>query len=88
MPPPALVVEVVSPGQVNRERDYRYKHTEYAARGISEYWIVDPELQQITLCLWVNGLYEGRIYRGSEKPQSSLLPEFGLTPTEIFKVSV
>jgi Uma2 family endonuclease len=28
MPPPALVVEVVSPGQTNRERDYRYKHTE------------------------------------------------------------
>ena len=24
MPPPALVVEVVSPGEVNRARDYRY----------------------------------------------------------------
>jgi len=43
MPPPALAIEVVSPGIVNRNRDYRYKHTEYAARGIAEYWIVDPE---------------------------------------------
>ncbi len=25
MPPPALVVEVVSPGKVNQDRDYRYK---------------------------------------------------------------
>ncbi|MGK7887731.1 MAG: Uma2 family endonuclease, partial [Leptolyngbyaceae cyanobacterium] len=57
MPPPALVIEVVSPGQVNRDRDYRYKYPEYAARGIDEYWIVDPELEQITLCRWVNGLY-------------------------------
>ncbi len=40
MPPPLLVVEVVSPGQENR--DYRYKRSEYAARGIAEYWIVDP----------------------------------------------
>ncbi|WP_257236698.1 Uma2 family endonuclease [Nostoc sp. 'Peltigera malacea cyanobiont' DB3992] len=46
MPPPALVVEVVSPGTENRSRDYRYKRTEYAARDITEYWIVDPELKK------------------------------------------
>ncbi|ESA35626.1 hypothetical protein N836_11545 [Leptolyngbya sp. Heron Island J] len=40
MPPPLLVIEVVSPGQTNRDRDYRYKHTEYMARGIAEYWII------------------------------------------------
>ena len=40
MPAPLLVVEVVSPGKVNEDRDYRYKRSEYAARGISEYWIV------------------------------------------------
>ena len=84
MPPPALVVEVVSPGQVNRERDYRYKHTEYAARGIVEYWIVDPETQQVTLCLWVNGQYEDRVYSGTEAIQSTVIPGFGLTIAEIF----
>ncbi len=40
MPPPLLVVEVVSPKQ--QERDYRHKRTEYAERHIPEYWIVDP----------------------------------------------
>jgi Uma2 family endonuclease len=84
MPPPALVVEVVSPGQTNRERDYRYKHTEYAARGIAEYWIVDPETRQVTLCHWVSGQYEDQIYSGDEKMQSTLVPGFGLTPAEIF----
>jgi Uma2 family endonuclease len=84
MPPPALVVEVVSPGQTNRERDYRYKHTEYAARGIAEYWIVDPETRQITLCHWVSGQYEDQVYSGDDKMQSTLVPGFGLTPAEIF----
>ncbi|WP_035991714.1 Uma2 family endonuclease [Leptolyngbya sp. KIOST-1] len=85
MPPPALVVEVVSPGQANRERDYRYKHTEYAARGIAEYWIVDPETRQVTLCLWVNGQYEDRVYSGAEPLQSTVVPEFGLTAATIFE---
>lgn len=40
MPVPLLVVEVVSPGKVGRDRDYRFKRSEYGARGIPEYWIV------------------------------------------------
>ena len=84
MPPPALVIEVVSPGQANRERDYRYKHTEYAARGIAEYWIVDPETTQVTLCLWVNGRYEDRLYSGAEPLKSTVVPAFRLTAAEIF----
>jgi Uma2 family endonuclease len=36
MPAPLLVVEVVSPGKANEDRDYRYKRSEYAARGIAE----------------------------------------------------
>ncbi|GAB4202234.1 MAG: Uma2 family endonuclease [Coleofasciculaceae cyanobacterium] len=84
MPPPALVVEIVSPGKANRDRDYRYKRTEYAARGIAEYWIVDPETQQITLCQWDNGLYEDTLYVGSEQIQSSVVPNLTLTPDAIF----
>ncbi|MBF2077432.1 MAG: Uma2 family endonuclease [Synechococcales cyanobacterium T60_A2020_003] len=84
MPPPALVIEVVSPGQVNRDRDYRYKYTEYAARCIAEYWIVDPEMQQITVCQWVNGMYETNVYQGTEPIQSAIVPAIALTPTAVF----
>ena len=31
MPPPQLVIEVVSPGKKNRDRDYRYKRSQYQA---------------------------------------------------------
>ncbi|MEO1134008.1 MAG: Uma2 family endonuclease [Cyanobacteria bacterium J06639_1] len=85
MPPPVLVVEVVSPGQENRDRDYRHKHTEYAAREIPEYWIVDPELQQVTVCVWNNGRYDDAIYSGGVALTSSVIPNLELTDTQIFE---
>ncbi len=88
MPPPALVIEVVSPGAENRDRDYRYKRTEYAARGISEYWIVDPEMQKITLCLWVNGQYEDTIYTSDMTISSTVIPGFGLSAAQILDFSL
>ncbi len=45
MPPPRLVVEVVSPGETNRDRDYIHKRAQYAAIGVPEYWLIDPITQ-------------------------------------------
>jgi Uma2 family endonuclease len=84
MPPPALVIEIVSPGATNRARDYRYKRTEYAARGIAEYWIVDPEERQITICKWIDGLYEDTVIRESDCVQSNVVHSFGLNVDQIF----
>ncbi len=72
MPPPLLVVEVVSPNQASR--DYRYKRTEYAARGIAEYWIVDAIAQKVTVLEWVEGFYEERVYEGAQAIASPLFP--------------
>lgn len=86
MPPPAIVIEVVSPGATNRARDYRHKRTEYAARGIAEYWIVDPEEYRITLCQWVDGAYEDTVVKGNDRIPSEVVPNFGLTVDQIFTV--
>lgn len=83
MPPPSLIVEVVSPGKDNRDRDYRYKWSEYAARGVAEYWIVDPEDQRLTLCLWVDGQYENTVYEGARPIQSTIVPTFDITLSQI-----
>jgi Uma2 family endonuclease len=66
MPPPVLAVEIVSPGKENEDRDYRYKRSEYGARGIAEYWIIDPSQGQITVLTLVDGLYEAAIFRDSD----------------------
>ena len=84
MLPPALVVEVVSPGKVNRDRDYRYKRSEYAARGIAEYWIVDPEEEKLTILLLNDGLYEEDVYQDDKAIASALFPQLQLTAKEIF----
>ncbi|PSN16195.1 hypothetical protein C7293_03895 [filamentous cyanobacterium CCT1] len=75
MPPPRLVVEVVSPGKKNSDRDYRYKRSQYEARGIAEYWIVDPILQKVTVLTLVEGLYEAVVFEGETDITSTLLTE-------------
>ncbi len=89
MPPPLLVAEVVSPGQ--ETRDYRYKRSEYAARGIAEYWIIDPIKQQITILEWIEGFYETTVYRDDELIVSPLftrleLDAFTMTAAQLFQV--
>ena len=83
MPSPALVVEVVSPGKINEDRDYRYKRSEYAARGIIEYWIVDPQREKVTVLSLVDGLYEETVFEGSQQIISTVLPNFHVSAAEV-----
>jgi Uma2 family endonuclease len=85
MPSPALVVEVVSPGKVNEDRDYRYKRSEYAARGIPEYWIVDPGKVQVTVLILIDGLYEESIFKGHDLITSITFPSLTLTAAQVLE---
>lgn len=53
------------------------------ARGIAEYWIIDPEMQQVTLCLWVNGQYEDTVYVGDTLIKSTVVSGFDLSASHI-----
>lgn len=88
MPPPALIVEVVSPGTTSQERDYRYKRSEYAARGIAEYWIVDPQQSQVTVLTLVAGFYEEAVFKGSDRLMSTLLPTLELTAAQVLQAGI
>lgn len=83
MPPPLLVVEVVSPGKTNEDRDYRYKRSEYAVRGIEEYWIVDPAAAKVTVLKLVDGWYEAQELRQDAVLQSPQLPGLLLSVAKV-----
>jgi len=84
MAPPLLVVEVVSPGQLQRDRDYVAKRHQYEDLGIPEYWIVDPEDQSVTLLKLQNGGYrEVGVFRGSDRITSSVFQELNLTAEQV-----
>jgi Uma2 family endonuclease len=85
MPPPAIAIEIVSPGPTNRDRDYRDKRAEYADRGIAEYWIVDPQALQITICTLENGQYNDQIVQHRDRIISGVLPAFDITVEQVFR---
>jgi len=85
MPAPLLAIEVVSPGKENEDRDYRFKRSEYAARGIPEYWIVDPTKNKVAVLMLVDGLYESVDYLGSDRVLSSVFPQLDLTVEQILQ---
>ena len=82
MPPPRLIVEVASPGSETSEnyrRDYREKRSQYAAIGIPEYWIVDPDRAWVMVGLLISGAYQFQTFQGNEPIVSPTFPELKLT---------
>lgn len=85
MPPPLLVVEVVSPGDLQWERDYVAKRAQYEDLGIPEYWIINPQ-DQTVLVLEQNGQgYNPLDTITAEQPITSpQFPELNLTAAQLF----
>lgn len=54
--PPFLLVEVLSPSTQNYDRTIKAQR--YAAMGVSHYWIVDPEAQQLECYRATKGAFE------------------------------
>ena len=85
MAPPDLVVEVVSPGELQRDHDYVAKRLQYQDRGIPEYWLIDPDLQAvIVLRLEAETYVEVGTFRSHDCIVSSIFPELQLTTDQLF----
>jgi Uma2 family endonuclease len=69
MLPPDLVVEVVSPGDLQRDRDYIAKRSQYQSRNIPVYWIIDPQVQEILVLTLTPTGYQEQVYRGIDRLQ-------------------
>lgn len=85
MPPPRLVVEVVSPGKTNQDRDYLYKRAQYAAISVPEYWLIDPVTQTTIVLRLEDASYRKmRVFSGNTLITSLELNELKLTAEQIF----
>ena len=80
---PDLVVKVLSPS--TRERDLGVKVHLYARFGVPEYWIVDPEVETLTIYhLTPDGYEVAGPFRRGEMIQSSLFPNAPLNVADVF----
>jgi Uma2 family endonuclease len=85
MAPPLLVVEVVSPGDLQRDRDYIAKRSQYQDIGIPEYWIVDPQDNAVTVLTLLETTYsQVERFQGEEVVRSPQFPDLQITSAQIF----
>ncbi len=85
MGPPMLVVEIVSPGEVQRNRDYIAKRTQYQDLGIPEYWIVDPQTARVLVLELRDGGYsEAMTLSGEDELRSPQLGSLNVTAQALF----
>ncbi len=77
--PAELAVEVTSPE--SEWRDRHDKFLEYAAGGLTEYWIIDPDQQQAEFYRRdAQGQYQAQPLDGAGRYYSQALPGFWLKP--------
>ena len=85
MGPPMLVVEIVSPGEVQRNRDYIAKRPQYQDLGIPEYWIVDPQTARVLVLELRDGVYsEAMTLSGEDELRSLQLGSLNVTAQALF----
>ena len=83
---PEIVIEILSPGSSNERRDRHVKRSLYASRGVTEYWLVDPENQTVELHRRNQArelMFEKSILANDELT-SDLLPGFSLRIDTLF----
>ncbi len=75
---PTVVVEFVSEGKVNQERDYVAKQAEYREIGVREYWVIDRFKRSLTVYKFGGEKDEVLLIPEGQKYAPSLLPGFEL----------
>jgi Uma2 family endonuclease len=83
---PELVVEVLSYGATNEQRDREVKLKLYSRQGVQEYWIVDWQLQMVQIYRRQRAVLRLVATLGSQDDlTSSLLPSFRCPVSDLWK---
>jgi Uma2 family endonuclease len=82
---PDLIIEVLSPGRSNEQRDREAKLKLYSRRGVREYWIANWQRRQIEVYRRADaGLYLVVTLLEGDTLESPLLPGFACPVRDIF----
>jgi Uma2 family endonuclease len=82
---PDLVIEILSPGPQNEERDREVKLKLYSRQGVREYWILDPADETVAIYRRVElALQLVATLTASDSLTSPLLPGFSCPVQELF----
>ncbi len=84
---PSIIVEFVSKGKRDRERDYESKREEYQAIDVQEYWIFDRFEKTMTVHTRVAGKFKKKVIRATQTYRTPLLPGFELPLARLFDVA-
>jgi Uma2 family endonuclease len=80
-----LIVEILSPGRQNRERDLTAKRQLYEKYGVGEYWIIDSENQEVLIFRRdAKTFQQSVVVSVTGEITSPLLPNFKLNVGTIF----
>ncbi len=81
-PAPDLVVEVLSDSTEKYDRETKFQ--DYAAHGVSEYWIIDAEKETVEQYFLENEQYELLLKAKDGEIESVVLPNFKIPIRAIF----
>jgi len=83
---PELMVEILSPGELNKQRDKEVKRKLYSQHGVQEYWIVSWQLKTVAVYRRTDTqLQLVSTLLPNEMLTSPLLPGFSIPVTQIFQ---
>ncbi|MGZ3432710.1 MAG: Uma2 family endonuclease [Isosphaeraceae bacterium] len=75
---PTIIIELVSKGKINRERDYVAKRAEYREIGVKEYWIIDRFSKIMTVCRFAADRDQEHVIAADQTYATTLLPGYEL----------
>jgi len=79
---PDLAIEILSPSTASRDRIVKLNR--YLKAGVREYWIVDPEIEGITVNTLENGKYVVSAFESSETIPVSILEGCNISLPDVF----
>lgn len=82
---PDIVVEILSPGRENEDRDRFDKRYIYSKFEVQEYWIIDPERRRIEVLRLVGSTLEHAAeFAGDDEVTTPVLPTLRFAARELF----